>query len=348
MADPGSTLMQVNTYLESLSHYVPVEQTNITSQGQQCWMLWNKEKYNSLSSPYSDNILTKSLQHQLCQKVPIDVVYTWVNGSDPILIKQIAKYRDAFYEELSKQCPYTNCVPSHIVSLRRDNQPFYSRSPESPSMCNVHYTHYLITTARSWQTDEIQQNILGLISFLSPKHLEKVSVPTKYREYTPNNWTLIYFHSAKQAFEASQISRNSELVLFEMYNAHWTTVEIQSPGDIDFQASISRVQWMGVGKGDGGENIGGFWGGQGVKLVTLRAEGGNRRFSVGGPCRRGGCIPSRELTIRRVDEGWRVIGQSPGNTKSRWEVKICPGNTESRWEAGEPSRQHGVAVGGRG
>nr|CAD7429545.1 unnamed protein product [Timema monikensis] len=226
----------------------------------QCWMLWNKEKYNSLSSPYSDNILTKSLQHQLCQKVPIDVVYTWVNGSDPILIKQIAKYRDAFYEELSKQCPYTNCVPSHVVSLR-------------------------------------------------------------------------------------------------------FAVEIQSLGDIDFRASISRVQWMVVGKGDGGENIGGFWGGQGVKLgllkmlersVDVRGSGGcsrdRRRWvhgwsivslssslgsSVGGPCRRGGCIPSRELTIRRVDEGWRVIGQSPGNTKSRWEVRICPGNMESRWEVGD-------------
>nr|CAD7569097.1 unnamed protein product [Timema californicum] len=111
-------LGKINTYLESLSNHVPAEQSNITSQGQQCWMLWNKEKYNSLSSPYTDNILTKSLQHQLCQKVPIDVVYTWVNGSDPILIKQIAKYRDAFYEELSKQCPYTSCVPSHVVALR--------------------------------------------------------------------------------------------------------------------------------------------------------------------------------------------------------------------------------------
>nr|CAD7405531.1 unnamed protein product [Timema cristinae] len=45
--------------------------------------------------------------------------------------------------------------------------------------------------------------------------------------------------------------------------------------------------------------------------------------------------------------GRKQIGQSPGNTKSRWEVRICPGNTESRWEAGEQSRQHRVAVGGR-
>nr|CAD7432637.1 unnamed protein product [Timema monikensis] len=53
-------------------------------------------------------------------------------------------------------------------------------------------------------------------------------------------------------------------------------VEVQLPGDLDFHVSISRVQWIGVGKGDGGENIGGYWGGQSVKLVTLRAEGGNR------------------------------------------------------------------------
>nr|CAD7433687.1 unnamed protein product [Timema monikensis] len=146
---------------------------------------------------------------------------------------------------------------------------------------------------------------------------------------------------------------------YPSYRYFWFgLVEVQFPGDLDFHASISWVQWMGVGKGDGGENIDGFWGGS----------------SVGGPCRRGGCIPSRELTVGRVDEGWGVIGQSPGNTKSRWEAgepsrqhevavggrgtvpatrsrggrqENRPGNTESRWEAGEQSRQHEVAVGGR-
>nr|CAD7425398.1 unnamed protein product [Timema monikensis] len=100
-------------------------------------------------------------------------------------------------------------------------------------------------------------------------------------------------------------------------------IEVQSPGDIDFQASISWVQWMGVGKGDGGENIGGFWGGQGVKLVTLRAEGGNR-IAVGGR----GTVPATR--------------SRSGRQENR------PSNTELWWEAGEPSRQHGVAVGGRG
>lgn len=26
---------------------------------------------------------------RLCQKVPIDVVYTWVNGSDPLFLKNL-------------------------------------------------------------------------------------------------------------------------------------------------------------------------------------------------------------------------------------------------------------------
>nr|CAD7264598.1 unnamed protein product [Timema shepardi] len=82
-------------------------------------------------------------------------------------------------------------------------------------------------------------------------------------------------------------------------------VEVQFPGDGGCQASISWVQWMGVRKGDGGENIGEFLGGQGS--------------SVGGPCRRGGCIPSCGVTVGRDDQvgGW---DESPGNTKSRWEL----------------------------
>nr|CAD7400936.1 unnamed protein product [Timema cristinae] len=67
----------------------------------------------------------------------------------------------------------------------------------------------------------------------------------------------------------------------------------------------------------------------GWSIVSLSSSLGS---SVGGPCWRGGCIPSREFTVGRVDQGWRVIGQSPGNTKSRWEVRELSRQRESRWE----------------
>ncbi|XP_015117764.1 N-acetylglucosamine-1-phosphotransferase subunits alpha/beta [Diachasma alloeum] len=56
------------------------------------WLAWSKEKYEAVFHSFNDNILGKSFQKKLCQHVPIDVVYTWVNGSDPKFIKDLKKY----------------------------------------------------------------------------------------------------------------------------------------------------------------------------------------------------------------------------------------------------------------
>lgn len=58
----------------------------------QVWLAWSKEKYEAVFHSFNDNILGKSFQKKLCQHVPIDVVYTWVNGSDPIFIDNLKKY----------------------------------------------------------------------------------------------------------------------------------------------------------------------------------------------------------------------------------------------------------------
>uniref|UniRef100_A0A6B2KXE3 EF-hand domain-containing protein n=1 Tax=Arcella intermedia TaxID=1963864 RepID=A0A6B2KXE3_9EUKA len=47
----------------------------------------------SLSSKWTDNIAFKSFEEQLCAE-PIDIVYTWVNGSDPRQIEALAKVKD--------------------------------------------------------------------------------------------------------------------------------------------------------------------------------------------------------------------------------------------------------------
>lgn len=56
--------------------------------------------------------------YSLCQYSPIDAVYTWVNGSDPVFIEQLKKYRKLMRKQLSETCPYLNCVPSHITAAR--------------------------------------------------------------------------------------------------------------------------------------------------------------------------------------------------------------------------------------
>ncbi|ESN97148.1 hypothetical protein HELRODRAFT_85704 [Helobdella robusta] len=52
-------------------------------------VLWFTEKYGCVFNAYKDNILGCSYEKRLCSGLPIDVVYTWVNGSDPILEFQL-------------------------------------------------------------------------------------------------------------------------------------------------------------------------------------------------------------------------------------------------------------------
>lgn len=55
-------------------------------------MTWSKEKYEAVFHSFNDNILGVSFQKKLCQHVPIDVVYTWVNGSDPLFLESLRKH----------------------------------------------------------------------------------------------------------------------------------------------------------------------------------------------------------------------------------------------------------------
>ncbi|XP_076618477.1 N-acetylglucosamine-1-phosphate transferase subunits alpha and beta isoform X2 [Colletes latitarsis] len=56
------------------------------------WVAWSKEKYEAVFHSFNDNILGISFQKKLCQHVPIDVVYTWVNGSDTIFLKNLKEH----------------------------------------------------------------------------------------------------------------------------------------------------------------------------------------------------------------------------------------------------------------
>ncbi|XP_078049981.1 N-acetylglucosamine-1-phosphate transferase subunits alpha and beta [Augochlora pura] len=56
------------------------------------WVAWSKEKYEAVFHSFNDNILGISFQKKLCQHVPIDVVYTWVNGSDPTFLRSLKEH----------------------------------------------------------------------------------------------------------------------------------------------------------------------------------------------------------------------------------------------------------------
>ena len=54
---------------------------------------WSMQKYAVTFNTYHDNILGNSYQNRLCLPIPIDIVYTWVNGSDPNLLADLEKLK---------------------------------------------------------------------------------------------------------------------------------------------------------------------------------------------------------------------------------------------------------------
>uniref|UniRef100_A0A667Z510 N-acetylglucosamine-1-phosphotransferase subunits alpha/beta n=1 Tax=Myripristis murdjan TaxID=586833 RepID=A0A667Z510_9TELE len=60
---------------------------------------WSRDQYHVLFDSYRDNVGGKSFQSRLCLPMPIDVVYTWVNGTDTALLKELKAVRERLEEE---------------------------------------------------------------------------------------------------------------------------------------------------------------------------------------------------------------------------------------------------------
>jgi hypothetical protein len=60
------------------------------------------------------------LQGRLCQYVPIDIVYTWVNGSDPVFLDDLKhakeKLKGSKDRVLLQGCPYEYCISSNMLT----------------------------------------------------------------------------------------------------------------------------------------------------------------------------------------------------------------------------------------
>lgn len=82
---------------------------------------WSTEKYAAVFNSFSDNVAGRSYRERLCLPVPIDVVYTWVNGTDPQLIMNLKRVKFDMEEELNvsreQVCVFSNCLISNIIVL---------------------------------------------------------------------------------------------------------------------------------------------------------------------------------------------------------------------------------------
>ncbi|XP_068573448.1 N-acetylglucosamine-1-phosphotransferase subunits alpha/beta [Cebidichthys violaceus] len=83
---------------------------------------WSRDQYHVLFDSYRDNVGGKSFQSRLCLPMPIDVVYTWVNGTDMALLKELRTVKEQLEEEqralrerLGKNVSETTEVPKESV-----------------------------------------------------------------------------------------------------------------------------------------------------------------------------------------------------------------------------------------
>ncbi|XP_006821287.1 N-acetylglucosamine-1-phosphotransferase subunits alpha/beta-like [Saccoglossus kowalevskii] len=100
-------------------------------------MEWSKVQYEVIFSIYSDNLVSRSFQDRMCLPVPIDVVYTWVNGSDPKLLLDLKRFKSEYEKQGNKtkehsedglyidgnqtkqiKCKFKDCVPSNFLVLK--------------------------------------------------------------------------------------------------------------------------------------------------------------------------------------------------------------------------------------
>lgn len=85
-------------------------------------MEWSRDQYHVLFDSYRDNVGGKSFQSRLCLPMPIDVVYTWVNGTDIALLKELKAVKEQLKQEqndlrerLGKNATDTSDVPKDSV-----------------------------------------------------------------------------------------------------------------------------------------------------------------------------------------------------------------------------------------
>jgi len=81
---------------------------------------WSSTKYEAIFNNFENNLKDISLVGQLSQHLPIDVVYTWVNGSDPVFLQDLKTVKENLASSINlttSSCSAPSCLLSHLVRV---------------------------------------------------------------------------------------------------------------------------------------------------------------------------------------------------------------------------------------
>uniref|UniRef100_A0A6J0UAC7 N-acetylglucosamine-1-phosphotransferase subunits alpha/beta isoform X1 n=2 Tax=Pogona vitticeps TaxID=103695 RepID=A0A6J0UAC7_9SAUR len=182
---------------------------------------WSRDQYHVLFDSYRDNVAGKSFQNRLCLPMPIDVVYTWVNGTDVELIRELQQVRKQMEEEqriiremlgknttepTKKSEKQLECLLTHCIKV-----PMLVLDPGLPNNITLKDLPLIHPSLRSAN---------NLFSVAKPKN-------------PSTNVTVIVFYNSKEAEDA-----NSEMLKESSRQAVWRgylTTDKEVPGLVIMQ-----------------------------------------------------------------------------------------------------------------
>ncbi|KAM4569157.1 N-acetylglucosamine-1-phosphotransferase subunits alpha/beta [Odontesthes bonariensis] len=185
---------------------------------------WSRDQYHVLFDSYRDNVGGKSFQSRLCLPMPIDVVYTWVNGTDIALLKELKTVKEQLEEEqralrerLEKNATDTTEVPKDSVKP----ECLLSHCIIAPMLALDHALPANVT---------LKELPALCPSFSAAKELLLMSKPF----HPPTTVSVVVFHSQADADKAyTDVSREAQK--FSASRCYLTT-DKEAPGLIRMQS----------------------------------------------------------------------------------------------------------------
>ena len=219
---------------------------------------WSMLRYagNFHISRYYDNIGGKSFESRICLPQPIDIVYTWVNGSDPILIANLNKVRKDLEKELNKTrtetymskkkrgklinsdlfkwkkasvCPFPNCVPAFrlaISGLRR-----------GVSLHQIKTINGLFSNAKDIEFWDEDTDISFVVFDKRETVLELLNTTCQYKKQPLNISEVFYTSTIKNGHKRL----DSSVMIYDIENSN-TESEVQTLVDSKLSKSVVSVK----------------------------------------------------------------------------------------------------------
>nr|CAB3250130.1 N-acetylglucosamine-1-phosphotransferase subunits alpha/beta [Phallusia mammillata] len=205
---------------------------------------WSQHKYDITFSAYHDNIASRSFQHKLCSQFPIDVVYTWVNGSDPELIAQLnsLKLDIGFNSSKSKNnktdysCNLKNCVQLPLVILKsKAPKELYDKDDKIASIFDF----------------KIAKDVVGTTA-VNASVIRYKDLKSAKSAHTANGTTFLFYVTTDQTAQYS-MKLNKSLLIESIPNKIKSVDELQKllPDKIK-----EKLDWMYL---DVGKNLAFLW-----------------------------------------------------------------------------------------